>query len=121
MDLKTLTIDLNNHLDTLKERYMNNEQPKDRRDKTFFEFVKRETTPIYDLLGTWEEVALETVKNREIKTHPHQVTATKENMELLLMHSYYMDAKEKRYMELNHSVQYIFNQIINQTSHGPCL
>lgn len=116
MNLHTLTIDLNNHLYTLRERYMNNEQPEDRRDKMFFELVKKETTPIYNLLDTWEEIALEKVKNREIKTHPHQITATKENMELLLMHSYYIDAKVKRYMELNHSVQYIFDQVIKQTS-----
>jgi len=116
MELKILTQQLKQHLNKLKERYDHFEPPKNRRDKDFFELVKRETTPVYNLLEMWEEMALEKVKEREINVHPQQVTTTRENMELVLMHSYYIDARRKRYMEINHSVLYIFDQIISELS-----
>src|SRR5699024_1512269 len=116
MELKILTQQLKQHLNKLKERYNHIEPPKNRRDKDFFELVKRETTPVYSLLEEWEEMALEKVKEREINVHPQQVTRTRENMELVLMHSYYIDARRKRYMELSQSVLYIFDQIISELS-----
>lgn len=109
-----MTQQLKQKLNTLKNRYEENEPPENRRDKEFFNLVKRETTPVYLLLESWEETALEAVKERAVNIHPHQVTSTKENMELILMHSYYIDARRKRYMELNHSIHYIFDQILNE-------
>jgi len=116
MELKIKTQQLKQRLDNLKERYEEHDPPKNRRDKDFFEMVKQETTPVYQLLIEWEDLALASIKNREVDVHPHQVTSTKENMELVLMHSYYIDARHKRYMELNHSIHYIFDQIINELS-----
>lgn len=116
MELKSLTQQLKQHLNKLKERYEEHDPPKNRRDKDHFEMVKRETTPIYRLLEEWEEIALRAVKERVVNIHPQQVISTKENMELVLMHSYYIDARRKRYMELNHSIHYIFDQIINELS-----
>lgn len=114
MDLKKQTEALKQHLNSLKDRFENTAPPENRRDRDFFQMVKRETTPIYELLENWEETALHLVKERKVSVHPHQVTSTRENMELLLMHSYFFDARRKRYMELNHSVLYIFDQILNE-------
>lgn len=114
MDLQQLTNQLKQKLYILKDRYEANDPPKNRRDKAFFAMVKEETTPVYHLLDEWETLALATVKAREINVHPHQVTSTKENMELILLHSYYIDARRKRYMELYQSVDYIFDQILRE-------
>lgn len=111
-ELKKQTTTLREHLIRLKERFETTPPPKNRRDRDFFEMVKEETEPIYQLLDGWEETALHKVKERGVTIHPHQVVSTKENMELLLMHSYFMDAREKRYMELYQSVLYIFDQLL---------
>src|SRR5690625_1981570 len=116
MELKILTQQLKQHLNKLKERYDHFEPPKNRRDKDFFELVKRETTPDYNLLEMWEEMTLEKVKERENNDHPQQVTTTRENIKLVMMHSYYIDTTRKIYIEINHSVLYMFDQIISELS-----
>jgi len=106
---------LRNHLDALKKRFENTDPPVNRRDRDLFQMVKKETDPIYNLLDQWEETTLSLIKERKVKVHPHQVTSTKENMELLLMHSYFIDVRRKRYMELYNSISYIFDQILNES------
>lgn len=114
MDLKTQTEQLKQHLNHLKDLYENSSPPENKRDKPYFIKVKENTLPVYELLSEWEEQALQAVKARKVNVHPQQITSTKENMELLLMHSYYVDARRKRYMELNHSVHYIFDQLLRE-------
>lgn len=116
MELKARTEQLLHNLVQLKEWHETHTAPENKKDQAYFKFVKKETDPIFDQLDTWESEALELVKKRIIDVHPHQVASTKENMELLLLHSYYKDARRKRYMELYKSVRYIFDQIISELS-----
>lgn len=118
MDIKGQTMGLKRHLQVLKDSYEKNDPPENKKDIAFFNSVKSKTEPIYALLSTWETDALEIVKQRKVNVHPHQVTSTRENMELLLMHSYYIDVKRKRYMELNHSVLYIFDLLLRDLNEG---
>lgn len=110
--LRRQTEQLKKYIDQLKERYELNDPPKDIRDKSFFLTMKDETEEFYKLLETWKDHALEIIKNRKINVHPHQIISTTENIELLILHSYYIDARRKRYMELNKSCHYIFDQIL---------
>ncbi|WP_077326618.1 DUF1798 family protein [Virgibacillus siamensis] len=114
MDVKTKTEQLKQYLQNLKTKYEKNSPPENRKDKDFFLNVKTYTEPIYIMLDEWEEETLVLVKEKKVSLHPHQVTSTRENMGLLLMHSFYIDVKRKRYMELNHSVNFIFDQLINE-------
>ncbi|MBM7598395.1 hypothetical protein JOC34_000752 [Virgibacillus halotolerans] len=116
MALKEQTEQLKQHLNNLKDIFEANEPPANSRDKPFFLKVKEETLPIYELLEEWEASALNIVKERKADIHPHQITSTRENMELLLMHSYYIDVRRKRYMELHNSIQYIFDQLLRELS-----
>lgn len=116
LDLLQLTKQLKLHLDQLKQIYEENKPPESRKDKAFFLYVKENTTPIYKQLAEWESNTLQMVKDRQVNLHPHQVASTRENYELLLMHSYYIDVRRKRYMELNHSIHYIFDQLIRDLS-----
>lgn len=84
--------------------------------KLFFLKMKEETAPIYQLLEQWEEEALRLIKERCMSVHPHQVMSTKENIEMILLHSYYIDVRRKRYMELQQSSQYICDQILRDLS-----
>lgn len=110
--LRVKTEQLKNHLDFLLDKYESNDPPKSMNDKPFFLEMKEKTAPIYDLLESWEDLALKMVKERKVSLHPHQVISTKENIELLLLHSFYIDAKHRRYMELNQSSHYILNQLL---------
>lgn len=114
MELKNQTGQLIKHLSDLKDKFEKDNPPEDRRDKPFFLKVKEETLPMYQLLESWEENALKIVKERKVNIHPHQISSTKENMELLLMHSYYVDVKRKRYMELYNSIRYVFDQLLRE-------
>jgi hypothetical protein len=106
------TVQLKEYLQQLKDLFEENNPPEDRRDKEYFEMVKEKTLPIYELLSKWEELALKIIKESKISVHPNQIVSTRENMELLLMHSYYIDVRRRRYMELNQSVLYVFDQLI---------
>ncbi|MEN2766210.1 DUF1798 family protein [Ornithinibacillus xuwenensis] len=114
MELVNYTYKLKEYLQMLREEFEKNNPPEDRKDKKFFQMVKQNTLPIYDLLEKWEELALKVVKERKISVHPNQITSTRENMELLLMHSYYIDVRRKRYMELNQSVSYVLDQLLRE-------
>lgn len=112
VNLKVTTIRLKEELEILKLNYLEQEKPEHKRDKDFFNYVKEKTMPVFQLNELWEKLALEHVKDRDVRVHPQQVASTKENIDLLLMHSYYIDVKRKRYMELNQSVQYVFDLIL---------
>ncbi|HLR66290.1 DUF1798 family protein [Virgibacillus alimentarius] len=114
MQLIEQTKQFKQHLDYLMKIYEKNSPPESKSDKEFFLKVKEETLPVYRLIEKWEKEALQTIKDRKVNVHPHQISSTKENMELLLMHSYYIDVKRRRYMELNHSIHYILAQLIRE-------
>lgn len=116
MKLMQQTEMLKQYLDELKERYEANDPPKTVNDTTFFLEMKVATEPIYSLLEKWETTALDIIKNQQITVHPHQIASTRENMELIILHSYYVDARRKRYMELNHSSHFIFDQLLRALS-----
>ncbi|MFC3038898.1 DUF1798 family protein [Virgibacillus xinjiangensis] len=114
MELNLLIEQLKQHLNRLKDRFEKVEPPENKKDKEFFHMVKTETSPVYELLEEWEEKSLDLVKGRKVDVHPHQVTSTRENMELLLLHSYYIDVRRKRYMELYKSIHYVFDQLLRE-------
>ncbi|WP_017472165.1 DUF1798 family protein [Amphibacillus jilinensis] len=97
----------------LKQRYLTNDKPDNKKDRDFFNMVKNETEPLFELIGKWEELALKAVKDREIAVHPQQVQSTRENFELIILHSYYIDIKQKRYMELHQAIDYVCQMIID--------
>lgn len=112
MLLVNYTEQLKVELRKLRELFENNTPPEDRRDEAYFQMVKENTLPIYNLLEKWEELALKVVKESKISVHPNQITSTRENMELVLMHSYYVDVRRRRYMELHQSILYVFDQLL---------
>lgn len=112
MSLEKLTNELYRLIRELKERFENSEPPESLRDHAFFNKMKSETEPIYNMLEEWETESLFFVKEKKLRIHPHQVVSTSENYQLLLMHSYYIDVREKRYMELYYSVTYIFDILL---------
>ncbi|TRM12540.1 DUF1798 family protein [Lentibacillus cibarius] len=114
MELIQETKQFKNYLEVLEEKYNENKPPESKKDRQFFQMVKNYTAPIYDLLTEWENHALQAVKERQVNLHPQQITSTKENMELLMLHSFYIDVKRKRYKELNHSIYFILDRLLDE-------
>ncbi|QHS22551.1 DUF1798 family protein [Virgibacillus sp. MSP4-1] len=83
----------------------------DRKDREEFERIKKETAPIFELINHWEKEVNDHIATLNVM--PNQVENTKDNMELLLLHSYYIDVRRKRFMELYHSIDYVMNRILN--------
>src|SRR5699024_12649647 len=100
------TYKLKDELDRLKDYYLTHEPPESKNDKPFFMMVKETLEPIYQALEKWEEDALHSAKQRQTNVHPQQITSTKENMDMLLMHSYYIYVKLTRKIELNNHISY---------------
>ena len=118
MLIKEVTEQLNIYLEQLKQIFLNNAPPEHISDRIFFTKMKTETEPIYQLLDKWEQLAMTSVKNREVSIHPQQVQSTKENYELIILHSYYIDVRKRRYMEIYQSIQYISEQILQDRPSG---
>ncbi len=111
MKLFELTLELEKTLDELKEYYLTHERPENKRDMAFFEYVKERTNPIFIKIDLWFELASKFVQNREVNVHPSQIQSTEENYKLILLHSYYVDVRKKRYMELFQSISYVFDLV----------
>ncbi|HLR15145.1 MAG TPA: DUF1798 family protein [Bacillota bacterium] len=108
-----LTEQLKQVIDQLHDIFFREEDAPSIHDKDFFLKMKEETAPIYTLLSEWEETCLAEVKLRNVQVHPHQIHATAENIELLILHSYYKDLRKRRYMEYYNSSHYVCNQILD--------
>lgn len=113
MKLLEQTRQLKEEINRLQEIYEKNNPPESFNDKVFFEKMKKETTEIYQFIGKWKKTALSFIAQEGIAMYSHQIKATREVFELLILHSYYIDVTRKRYMELNHSCLYICDQLIN--------
>lgn len=107
-----LSKQLNTLLDSLELRFQDDAIQLGDSDQ--FAEVKKKTTPIFDMLEKWEETTLTLVKERKLTLHPQQIVATRENYEMLLMHSYFKDIRIRKYMETNKSCHYILEQIMGE-------
>ncbi|MFB1049348.1 DUF1798 family protein [Paraliobacillus sp. JSM ZJ581] len=114
MTVKNVTIELKEHLKRLKHNFFYQDKPKNKRDLNFFSYVKEVTNPVFHIIEQWEHNTANAVKNRELSIHPQQVVSTRENIELLLLHSYYIDVKQDRYMNLYNSVLYVLDIILEE-------
>ncbi|KAB8138507.1 DUF1798 family protein [Gracilibacillus oryzae] len=122
MQLLEQTIQLEQVLVKLKDHYLTNERPENKRDPVFFQFVKEQTSPVFEQIDHWYKNALQFIQNREVKVHPQQLQSTEDNLKILLLHSYYIDVRKRRYMDLYQSIQYVLDSlkqdIKNQTKRG---
>lgn len=111
-NLMTTTEQLLIYLNKLKTNYETGIVPE--KDKEFFNFVKKETDPMFDLLHVWEEAALSHIKKQNVSLHPKQIDATIDNIKTLILHSYYIDVRKRRYMEIYKSCEYILNLLLKE-------
>ncbi|TFB23998.1 DUF1798 family protein [Filobacillus milosensis] len=103
---------LKNDLETLYDKYMNGRKF-DRKNYDDFNLMKEETSPIFDKIEQWEQDANAIV--HKLPLFPNQIKNTKDNLEIMILHSYFHDVRKKRFMELYQSVKYNLNIIMDET------
>lgn len=96
-----------------KERFAHGERPT--KDRDFFMLVKAETDLTFNILDEWVALTMASSETNELALYPQQIEATKENMQSLLLHSYYKDTRKRRFMEIYKSCYYIFAQLLKET------
>src|SRR5699024_739693 len=114
-DIIAYTTSLMEEIERCHDRFVTGEKPNKKRE--FFLQVKKETEPVFATLDRWVETSEKLVKQRKITVlHPQQIDAKKENMESLVLHSYYKDTRKRRFMEIYKSCYYIFAQLLKEIS-----
>ncbi|MFC7060416.1 YppE family protein [Halobacillus seohaensis] len=116
MVVRKLTIEMKELIDQLHQKFLTTEGPIDKKDFEFFNRVKEETRPMFDLTNQWLSEAEEFVKARGVNVHPNQVQSTFENLEMLILHSYYLDVEKKRFKELHQSSHYVLDMILDDVN-----
>jgi len=112
-ELIAYTTTLLEEIDHCHNRFITGEKPN--KERAFFLEMKKESEPVFATLDKWVERSEELVKQRKITVlHPQQIDATKENMESLVLHSYYKDTRKRRFMEIYKSCYYIFAQLLKE-------
>lgn len=112
IQLKILTEKLKTELNLLHETYDKNVQVQRKRDREFFEYVKQQSIPSFNLIEKWYELTLNILRHDHLPVYEEQVGATKQNFEMLILHSYYGDVRKRRYVEMNRSCLYVFDQLL---------
>lgn len=92
-------------------RYTNGASPAKLNDREAFHVIKEEVTPQFQLMEQWEDELLTDIKTHTLSIHPSLVQSTRENMELIIMHSFYHDTDVKRFNELVKSVDVVLDMV----------
>lgn len=114
MDLYSITVSLQKYLYKLQHRFETSQPPETMNDRAFFNDMKEETKPIYDLLKTWEIDTLKYIDTNKSNLFPQQIIATIDNIEMIILHSYYIDIRRRFYMEYFNSTIYILEQLLRE-------
>lgn len=115
MTLLNITEQLINDLYQLKEQFYLEQHIDD--EKSFFSEVKEATEPIFQRLHAWEEETLSHIQQQKSAVHLKQVIATKENIELLIVHGYFKDMRKRRFMEYYQSSLFVLNNLKEELRH----
>lgn len=115
MTLLDITVELTNDLHHLKEQFYRQEEIDD--EKKFFSEVKAATDPIFERLHAWENQTLLYIQQHKSTIHFNQVIATKENIELLIIHGYFKDMRKRRFMEYYQSSLFVLNNLEKELRH----
>lgn len=111
--LLILTKSLIQYTDQL-ERAFNDQTIKPENTPLFFEYVREHTEDVFEQLGKWESLLMTYVNNNRPIIAETMIASTKDNMNALIMHSYYKDVRRRRYMEIKRSCIYVFQAVLKE-------
>lgn len=89
-------------------------------DVLFYEEVKPTFESVVDIANKWRVEAVNWVKQNQPKyIHENQIHSAVENMEQMILQSFYKDTNKQRMTNLHHSVEYVINSIISGIEAAP--
>ncbi|HZW67752.1 MAG TPA: DUF1798 family protein [Pseudogracilibacillus sp.] len=80
----------------------------------FFTYVKKETEEMFAQLDEWVDLLSELNEQGDSVINQAIIESTKDNMNALIMHSYYKDVRRRRYMEINRSCIYTYQSVLKE-------
>lgn len=112
-NVKLLTHDLISYTSILEKTFTNT-SIKPENSRSFFDYVKKDSEPIFNLLQKWETELKEFHQKNQPLITISMMDSTIDNMTALIMHSYYKDVRRRRYMEIKRSCLYTFQSILKE-------
>ena len=98
-----------------KHRFESFQKKPDKTEAYFYEQVKPTFELIKEKANDWEQLALEWIKKEKPKyIHPSQIESAMENIEQVVLQSFYKDINKQRFHNLEHSVEYLINTIVDE-------
>src|SRR5699024_8239073 len=85
IELKLLTEKLKRELDWLEGKYRSSDRNQVEGSRDFFEYVKQDSQSLFELIGRWYQLTLQFSENNKMAIYEHQIEATKENFEMLIL------------------------------------
>ncbi|WP_216774170.1 YppE family protein [Metabacillus halosaccharovorans] len=81
----------------------------------FYEQVKPTFELVKHTANAWEQHALDWIKMEKPKyIHQTQIESAMENIEQVVLQSFYKDVNKQRFHNLHHSVEYVLNTIMDE-------
>jgi len=80
----------------------------------FFTYVKNNSKEIFAILDEWVNLLSELNEQGNSVINQAIIESTKDNMNALIMHSYYKDVRRRRYMEINRSCIYTYQSVLKE-------
>ncbi|MCM3652076.1 DUF1798 family protein [Metabacillus litoralis] len=113
MELKMTSKELLQLLTNCKERFeLVNTKP-EKTEALFYDEVKPTFEKIMNQANAWKPLAEAWVKEQKPKyVHLSQIESTLDNIEQVVLQSFYKDVNKQRFHNLHHSVEYIVNSIL---------
>ncbi|WP_175639685.1 DUF1798 family protein [Metabacillus schmidteae] len=98
-----------------KQRFESFQKKPEKTDAYFYEQVKPTFELVKDKADVWEQLASEWIKKKRPKyIHQSQIDSARENLEQVVLQSFYKDINNQRFHNMHHSVEYLLNTIIDQ-------
>jgi len=103
------------HLEECKKRFEQLNEKPEKTEEYFYDDVKPYFELVMNKANEWKPLAVKWVSEYKPKyIHLTQIDSAMENIEQVVLQSFYKDVNKQRFHNLHHSVEYILNGMIEQ-------
>lgn len=114
-ELKELTLILQQYTDESLQRFEMVKKAQEKIEYDFFQDVKPYADLVKSTADKWKSFCLIWIENESPKhMHPPQIVSAIDNLNLISVQSFFKDSKEKRFKEMYHALQYLFENILEK-------
>lgn len=107
-------------LEDCKQRFESIKQKPEKTEELFYQDVKPTFELILNKVEIWKPLAEDWVKvNKPKYIHSAQIESTIDNIEQIVLQSFYKDINKQRFHNLYNSVEYVMSSILNEIEYTP--